>query len=282
MRRAGCLCNDVRWSIEGALQYMSHCHCSRCRKVHGTAFATFVGGQASAFTLEGSDSVATYQPERGSGRAFCRRCGSAVPGNPFQGTVFLPAGNFEGDLDVRPKAHLFVGSKAPWFTVPEDGLPRFDAYPPEFGVPALDALPFIDPPGKVRGSCFCGAVAFVLEAPPKGARHCHCSRCRRARSAAHASNLFAAAEAVRFTHGEELITEYKIPEARFFTQAFCRTCGSPMPRIDRSRGIAVIPMGCLDDDPGVRPDCHIFTQSKASWFTIADSLPQYPEGPPSP
>jgi hypothetical protein len=41
-------------------------------------------------------------------------------------------------------------------------------------------------------------------------------------------------------------------------------------------------MGALDDDPGVRARCHIFVDSKAPWFEITDSLPQYEGYPPPP
>jgi hypothetical protein len=36
-----------------------------------------------------------------------------------------------------------------------------------------------------------------------------------------------------------------------------------------------VPAGLLDDDPGVRPMLHVFTSSRASWWTIADELPQH-------
>lgn len=48
-----------------------------------------------------------------------------------------------------------------------------------------------------------------------------------------------------------------------------------MPRVDASRGFVVIAMGALDADPGVRPQNHIFVDSKAPWFEITDDLPQY-------
>jgi len=41
-----------------------------------------------------------------------------------------------------------------------------------------------------------------------------------------------------------------------------------------------IPAGTLDDDPGVRPIVNIFCGSKAPWFEIEDSLPQFIEFPP--
>jgi hypothetical protein len=41
-----------------------------------------------------------------------------------------------------------------------------------------------------------------------------------------------------------------------------------------------IALGTLDDDPGVRPESHIFVRSKAPWFEITDDLPQYEGYPP--
>src|SRR5262249_2738091 len=155
----------------------------------------------------------------------------------FEGRVFMPMGNFDGDPAVRPLAHIFVADKAPWFEI-ADSLPRFDAYPPGIDAPVLPTRPPLDPPSKPRGRCLCGAVTYVLEGVPLRAWNCHCGRCRKARSAAHASNLFTSADGVRFTRGEDLLASFKVPDAQFFTHFFCRTCGSSMPRVDRVRGIA--------------------------------------------
>jgi hypothetical protein len=86
---------------------------------------------------------------------------------------------------------------------------------------------------------------------------------------------------VRYVQGEELLTFYELPEAKTFAHVFCRVCGSSMPRLDASRSLAVVPMGSCDDDPGVRPERHIFTDSKAPWDRITDDLPQFPGAPPS-
>ena len=32
-----------------------------------------------------------------------------------------------GESDLRPAAHIFAGSKAPWFTI-SDGLPQYDEH----------------------------------------------------------------------------------------------------------------------------------------------------------
>ena len=110
---------------------------------------------------------------------------------------------------------------------------------------------------------------------------CHCSRCRKARGAAYASNLFTTADGVRFAKGEDLLASYKVPDAKYFMQVFCRRCGSPMPRIDPSRNYAIVPTGSLDDDPGFRPQAHIYVDSKAPWDVITDDVPQHAEYPPT-
>jgi len=53
-----------------------------------------------------------------------------------------------------------------------------------------------------------------------------------------------------------------------------------MPRVDSERGIAIVPLGCLDDAPQIAPQEHIWVDSKAVWHTIEDTLPQYAQGPP--
>ncbi|MCB1741462.1 MAG: GFA family protein [Gammaproteobacteria bacterium] len=127
----------------------------------------------------------------------------------------------------------------------------------------------------MRGSCQCDTVAFELTAPITWAHNCHCSRCRKARAAAFASNGFTTLDGIRWLRGSEAVTLYQLPQARFFAQAFCSRCGSPVPRADPGRGIAVIPYGCLDNAPDLPPQANIFVASKADWYVIADRLPQF-------
>jgi len=128
---------------------------------------------------------------------------------------------------------------------------------------------------EIPGSCLCGAIRYVISGEPTWAHHCHCRRCRKIRGAAFASNLFVPLEAFRYTQGEDLLRSYKLPEAERFTHVFCGVCGSSLPFLNTARGLAVVPMGSLDADPGLTPKAHIFVGSKAPWFEIADSLPQH-------
>jgi hypothetical protein len=64
-------------------------------------------------------------------------------------------------------------------------------------------------------------------------------------------------------------------------RSFCATCGSSLTfRSDFAKGALFVALGTLDDDPGLRPQAHLFVGSKASWHDILDALPQhetYPE-----
>src|SRR5258705_10109196 len=232
--RGSCLCGAVEYEAEGPLEFAHHCHCSYCRKAHGTPVATGAMARGRRW-LRGEQSVARYESSPGFQRYFCARCGSALPGDPSAGFSFIDFGTLDGDPGVRPAFHMFVASKAPWWEIRDD-LPAFDAFAPGIDVPVHTDRPLRDPPGTPRGSCLCGAVAFRIEGKPTVARSCHCGRCRKARGAAHASNLLVPIDGLRFTRGEGELAGYKIPDAKFYKQVFCRICGSKAPRVDTDRG----------------------------------------------
>ncbi|NKB62106.1 MAG: aldehyde-activating protein [Gammaproteobacteria bacterium] len=183
----------------------------------------------------------------------------------------------------KPDGNIFVADNSPWHSI-SGNLPASDGYPEESDLYESDlygvGLPPLDSPGAtVRDSCLCGDITFQITEPFKVAHNCHCSRCRYGRATAHASNGFVSSDGLQYLTGEDRLRSYKVPEAKFFTQVFCATCSSLMPRRDIDRGICVVPLGSLDDDAGVKPVDHIFIGNKASWHDITDGLPQFQEGP---
>jgi hypothetical protein len=282
MLHGSCLCGDVAFEIDGPATTLSHCHCGMCRKTHGSAFASFISVADTSFRwLSGQEKIRKRESSPGAERPFCPRCGSVVPSDAHAGVRYVPAGLLDDDPRVAPSAHIFVASKAPWHEI-ADSVPRFDAFPPGIGE-ALPTVRATEPaPGVVRGACLCGAVAYEVDAPLEGVIVCcHCSRCRKARAAAHATNSFAPQKRFRWLRGADRVDSYKVPEAERFTQAFCRDCGSPVPRVNPTSQMAVIPAGSFEDDPGVREGAHIFVKSKAPWYAIHDALPQYSEYRPT-
>ena len=132
MIRGSCLCGQVRYELAGGVELINHCHCSMCRKAHGSAYGTFLHADASGFRwTSGADRVNNYNSSPGNVRAFCRNCGSRVPVvEAPDNHVIIPAGSLDDDPGVRPVVHIFTGSKAPWFEI-TDGLPQFEKFPPK-------------------------------------------------------------------------------------------------------------------------------------------------------
>ena len=132
MITGSCLCGGVRFEIERASGPFELCHCTRCRKVSGSAFQAGVGVRSQDFRLvSGKDLISTYEapilrnppPYRIS---FCSRCSSPVP-NPEPDSEWceIPAGLLDGDPVLKPDKHIFVEHKAPWFEI-ADHLPQYD------------------------------------------------------------------------------------------------------------------------------------------------------------
>jgi hypothetical protein len=283
MNQGQCLCGTVRYEVDGPFASMMNCHCSMCRKHHGAPFATFVSAPLAGFRwVAGQDCISKFTTESGGARSFCPVCGSVTPMLlDDAGIVLCPAGNLDGDLGIKPQAHIFTGSKAPWYDI-TDSLAQHEAYPPEFGMSGVER-PAVEPKeGVIQGSCLCGEIAFEIEGAPDRLFYCHCSRCRRARSAAHGANLFFKPEQLRWVRGESLVKHFKDPAARFFSTAFCEKCGSGVPRSNRDSKVAYTPAGGLDTDPGIKPLARIFVGSKANWLDLTDAVPRFEEMPPRP
>ena len=129
----------------------------------------------------------------------------------------------------------------------------------------------------IRGSCACGAIRFEIEAV-RSMTHCHCSACRKLSGASFATYAHVENAKFHWVAGRELISTYESAPGSF--RSFCRRCSSRVPGTVPYLETVSVPAGLLDDDPGVRPRLHVFTSSKAPWWTIDDGLPQHPRWVP--
>lgn len=276
-----CLCGRFAFEADGPFSLMSHCHCGYCRKSHGSTFATYVAAPARGFRwLSGKGEQGRYESSPGFERPFCPTCGSKLPGEAHGDLQFLPAGLLDGDPVARPEAHIFTAERAPWDEI-TDGIHAFEGAPPGWTDPGLATRPRPEGAGDgaIAGSCLCGAVAWELGERPARMGNCHCSRCRKVRAAAFSTQVFVPHERFRWLRGRDALRSYALPDARFFGNAFCASCASPVPRDPSQAPLVLVPAGPLDDDPGVRPQAHIYVGSKAPWFEITDGLPRFEEMP---
>jgi hypothetical protein len=131
----------------------------------------------------------------------------------------------------------------------------------------------------ITGSCLCGKVAFEVTAAPLKFLYCHCRSCQKSTGSLHAANLAFPGGSVTWTQGEDHIEFFvDTKENPGFPRAFCRGCGSPVPKLSRNRQFWVVPSGLLDSDPGMRPQANIYWAEHAPWYVSADQLAQH-EGP---
>ncbi len=121
-----CLCGAVRFSRELPTRFVAHCHCSQCRRAHGSGSVTWAGVPAAQFRwIAGEALLSHFDTATGATRSFCSRCGSTLtfrsPRWPDE--VHATVANVEGDLDRAPQAHAYADRAPAWYPIHDD-LPR--------------------------------------------------------------------------------------------------------------------------------------------------------------
>lgn len=129
----------------------------------------------------------------------------------------------------------------------------------------------------IEGGCLCGAVRYEITGELFAASHCHCSMCRRQHGAAFATYAKFNPDDFKWVSGEELIKVYQTSSGAGW--CFCSECGSTLAAADNGE-ISSITLGTIHGDPGIKPESHIFTDFRAPWHEINDSLPQFAEWSP--
>src|SRR6202166_5005712 len=129
-RLAGkCFCGTVHYTVADQFAYAANCHCSNCRRTTGSAFKPFAGIEREKFSVtKGEDQRLIFGDANGHD-AHCRQCGSLLYSVVRDGAfVHVAMGTLVDDPSIRPTQHIFVGSKAGWFTITDD-LPQCEEFP---------------------------------------------------------------------------------------------------------------------------------------------------------
>ena len=132
MYTGGCLCGAIRFTIMGEIHSIVYCHCSQCRKVQGSAFATNGIVDVSLFKIEsGEHELTGYQASSEQIKYFCKHCGSPImsKNSSVPDQVRIRLGTIESDISERPAAHIFVTSKADWEDIAGE-LPQYEEHEP--------------------------------------------------------------------------------------------------------------------------------------------------------
>jgi hypothetical protein len=130
-RTGACLCGAVSFRISGNFESFFLCHCARCRKDTGSAFAANLFSSTAEITwLSGNDRIKTYRvPATRHARSFCAECGSALPSVQANGALLVvPAGSLDGAIGMKPNAHICFADRAEWDHQLED-IPKMKGLP---------------------------------------------------------------------------------------------------------------------------------------------------------
>jgi hypothetical protein len=123
-----CECGAVQYTVADEFLYAMNCHCSNCRAATGSAFKAMAGIERKKLEFTRGQDALLIVGTDDENHTRCAACGSLLLSVVRDGAyVHVALGSLVDSPSIRPAAHIFVGSKAPWFEITDD-LPQFDEH----------------------------------------------------------------------------------------------------------------------------------------------------------
>ena len=123
-----CQCGAVTYEVADEFIYALNCHCSICRRATGAAFKTLAGIERTKLHVTSGEESVLIVGASGWHDERCKLCGSLLFSVVRDGAfAHVAMGTLVDEPTIRPSGHIFVGSKAPWFTITDD-LPQYDGH----------------------------------------------------------------------------------------------------------------------------------------------------------
>jgi hypothetical protein len=128
----GCACEHVRFQFKQEPLFVHCCHCTRCQRETGSAFAHHAVIEFNM--MEVTEGTAEFwKVPADSGRvhwvARCPKCATALWNEWGSKPIarYVRVGVMDEPNAFPPGAHIYVRSKQPWLTITGD-LPASNAY----------------------------------------------------------------------------------------------------------------------------------------------------------
>lgn len=123
-----CLCEAVRYAVDGPLRPVSYCHCSQCRRSSGHYVAA-TACKVEDLTLLNEAGLRWYRSSPRAQRGFCGECGSSLFWKPDHGRyISIMSGTIDTPTGLKADQHIFVMDASDYYVL-ADGLPQFELYP---------------------------------------------------------------------------------------------------------------------------------------------------------
>ncbi|WLD59364.1 GFA family protein [Salinispirillum sp. LH 10-3-1] len=118
MHNGNCLCGQVSYELNAEPDRIDLCHCSVCRKAHGSVLSAGASVPAGAFNILTGEALLHYfESSPGKRRYFCRNCGTHLfartTANPD--VVRLRVATLNTDLTHPVVKTLHLDSAPHWF-----------------------------------------------------------------------------------------------------------------------------------------------------------------------
>ncbi len=127
-----CLCGKVSYQFSNDAMVFQYCHCSRCKKITGSAHASNMFVKPENFKwVHGDEFLRRYELPTAKyfSTSFCVNCGSSMPWLSRSGkAVIVPAGSLDDDPQIKPNQNIYYHDKASWY-VSVDDLKKYDQSP---------------------------------------------------------------------------------------------------------------------------------------------------------
>lgn len=127
MIKGSCLCKKIKFEISTSPKQINLCHCKMCQKFSGSAFGSFMRVETSGFKItEGKEFEKIYNSSDFAARAFCSECGSSFRYiyKESPELTFVATGCLDDDPQIKPRHHIFVKDKAPWYEI-NSNIPQY-------------------------------------------------------------------------------------------------------------------------------------------------------------
>jgi hypothetical protein len=127
-----------------------------------------------------------------------------------------------------------------------------------------------------HATCSCGTFTTNITGSLGDVRYCHCGLCRRKTGTAFTANAKVKRSQWQLLGPSNLVTEFEHRPGLY--NAFCSQCGTPLyARSDHDPDDIRIRIGGFEGAIDVTITGHVWVGSKAPWYEIEDSVPQFDE-----
>ena len=116
----GCLCGEVRFTVQGPLREVLLCHCSQCRKTSGHFWAAS-SAPRECVDIHQDTGLRWFQSSKEARRGFCSLCGSSLFwSHAGKQTLSFAAGALDGPTGLNTGAHIFFDDASDYYRVHPD------------------------------------------------------------------------------------------------------------------------------------------------------------------